>query len=367
MTRIRFIVLPVLLGVGTSLLAQQPVFRAGVPTVSIYATVVDSTGRLVPNLTQDDFEVFDNGRRQTITVFANEVQPITLVMMLDRSQSMEQSFTLVRDAAEHFVTNLLPQDRVRLGSFSDRIQIDPQTFTSDKDELIRILRNNLQEPGGTPLWNATALAVTALAREEGRRVVLVFTDGFDGPDFATRDTNVSLSQVRERAVAEGVMIYAVGLVTPCPSSVRDDARTTPGSVLFQRRPGRGGSRLPGGVGIPIPRIPGRGTPVPRGPSPFPLPPRSSEGEKRSGKSGTCVESKPDPDLRTVASDGGGGYFELRSTDDLTATFARIADELHQQYLIAYTVPESDGRTHTIDVRAKPRNLTVRARKTYLAK
>ncbi|MEO6222357.1 MAG: VWA domain-containing protein [Vicinamibacterales bacterium] len=393
MTRALSVVLPALVVLTAgSLFArteQQPVFRAGVPTVSIYATVVDATGRLIPSLRQDDFEVFDNGKRQDLTVFANDVQPITLVMMLDRSQSMEQNFTLVRDAAEHFVTNLLPQDRVRIGSFSNRIQLDPQSFTSDKDELIRILRNNLQPPGPTPLWNATAVAMTALGREEGRRVVLLFTDGHDGPDFATRNTNVTLDQVRERAVAEAVMVYAIGLANPCESPksalgppTREEpaqGRPTSDSGLRaldsgQRRPGagRGGVRLPGrsggGRGIPqrIPRLPGRGVPIPRGPGRFGLPPRVGDNDRPVERSGRCSESRPDPDLKMLTNEGGGGYFELRGTDDLTRTFARIADELHHQYLLAYTVPAFDGRTHTIEVRAKQKNLTVRARKSYVA-
>ena len=83
-------------------------------------------------------------------------------------------------------------------------------------------------------------------------------------------------------------------------------------------------------------------------------------------SGPCLDSKPDPDLKTLVHDGGGGYFELKGTDNLTATFARIAEELHHQYLLAYTVPEFDGKSHTIDVRAKPKNLTVRSRKSYVA-
>jgi VWFA-related protein len=378
MTRVISFVLPAFVVVAAGpLLAQQPVFRAGIPTVSIYATVVDSSGRLVPNLERNDFEVFDNGKRQDLTVFANDVQPITLVMMLDRSQSMEQNFTLVRDAAEHFVMNLLPADRVRLGSFSDRIQLDPATFTSDKDELIRILRNNLQEAGGTPLWNATAVAMTALGREEGRRVVLLFTDGHDGPDFATRATNVSLSQVRERAAAEGIMVYAIGLANPCESPIfalrasRDGGQALD-SADPQRRPGsgRGGVRLPGRLppgGPRIPGLPGRGSPIPRGPGPWGLPPRVGERERpveRSG--GACIESKPDPDLKTLAADGGGGYFELKGTDNLSATFARVAAELHHQYLLAYTVPAFDGKTHQIDVRVKGRNLSVRARKNYVA-
>lgn len=381
MTRIHSVVLFVVVVLATALLsarsAQQPVFRAGVPTVSLYATVVDSTGRLIPDLGQSDFEVFDNGKRQDITVFANDVQPITLVMMLDRSQSMEQNFTLVRDAAEHFVTNLLPADKVRVGSFSDRIQLDPETFTSDKDELIRILRHNMQDPGATPLWNATAVAMTALRREEGRRVVLIFTDGHDGPDFATRATNVSLAQVRERAAGEGVMVYAIGLANPCESSKKTPDARAPRLLDAgqQRRPGGrgGGIRMPGrgggiGRGGPrIPGLPGRGSPIPRGPGPFGPPPRGGDRDKpveRAG--GACIESKPDPDLKTVTNDGGGGYFELKGTDNLTATFARVADELHHQYLLAYTVPAFDGKTHTIDVRVKGKNLSVRARKSYVA-
>ena len=381
MTRVLSVVLPALIVFAAGPLfartGQQPVFHAGVPTVSIYATVVDPTGRLVPSLGQDDFEVFDNGKRQNLTVFANDVQPITLVMMLDRSQSMEQNFTLVRDAAEHFVMNLLPADKVRLGSFSDRIQLDPATFTSDKDELIRILRNNLQDAGGTPLWNATAVAMTALGRQEGRRVVLLFTDGHDGPDFATRDTNVSLREVRDRAATEGIMVYAVGLANPCESSKRriEDSGLRTLDSGQQRRPGggRGGVRVPGRGGAGrggtprIPGLPGRGSPIPRGPGPFGLPPRGGDRERpveRAG--GSCIESKPDPDLKTLTNDGGGGYFELKGTDNLTATFARVADELHHQYLLAYTVPAFDGKTHQIEVRVKQKNLVVRARKSYVA-
>jgi VWFA-related protein len=386
MNRVLSVVFPALIVVAAGPLfartGQQPVFRAGVPTVSLYATVVDSTGRLIPNLEQGDFEVFDNGKRQALTVFANDVQPITLVMMLDRSQSMEQNFTLVRDAAEQFVMNLLPADKVRLGSFSDRIQLDPEDFTSEKDELIRILRNNLQDAGATPLWNATAVAMTALRREEGRRVVLLFTDGHDGPDFATRDTNVSLGQVRARAEAEGVMVYAIGLANPCEStSGLQDPRTPrllPDAGLWaldsgpQRRPGggRGGVQLPGRGRVPggprIPGLPGRGSPIPRGPGPFGLPPRGGDRERPVERAGGCAESKPDPDLKTLANDGGGGYFELKGTDNLAATFARVADELHHQYLLAYTVPAFDGKIHQVDIRVKGKNLTVRARKTYVA-
>jgi Ca-activated chloride channel family protein len=68
--------------------AQEPVFRTGTRTVPVYVTVTDAEGRLVPDLGRDDFEIHDNGKVQTIGIFANDIQPIMVVMMLDRSGSV---------------------------------------------------------------------------------------------------------------------------------------------------------------------------------------------------------------------------------------------------------------------------------------
>ena len=83
--------------------AQQPAFRSGARTVAIYATVADKDGRLVPDLQRDSFEVRDNGTPQPITVFSNEIQPISVVMMLDRSGSMRGNVGLVSRAAYHLL------------------------------------------------------------------------------------------------------------------------------------------------------------------------------------------------------------------------------------------------------------------------
>jgi len=80
----------------------------------------------------------------------------------------------------------------------------------------------------------------------------------------------------------------------------------------------------------------------------------------------CAEKSPDPGLRVLADAGGGGYFELRPTDDLVATFARVAEELHQQYLLAFTAPVHDGAAHQIEVRVRNPNLKARARQSYVA-
>ncbi|HKW02974.1 MAG TPA: VWA domain-containing protein [Vicinamibacterales bacterium] len=346
---------------------QQPRFRAGTNTVSVFATVQDGTGRLVPDLTRDDFEVLDNGKPQPLTVFANDVQPITIVIMLDRSGSMMWNFGLVRDAAEQFVGDLLPEDRARIGNFSNRVQIDPETFTSDRKELVRILHENLQDAGPTPLWNATSAAMNALESQSGRRVVLVFTDGKDSPPNPTG--NATFWEVRDRSQKDEIMVYAIGLANSCglPSSPAPATSSQSSGALFQRRGGipRGPTiRIPigGRIGFPPMGIPRIEPPPP--PVGMPKTPPSDPASTTSGSG--CTATKPDPNLAELAAVGGGGYFELRGTDNLTTTFKRIAEELHHQYLLAFTAEALDGKTHTLEVRLRQPGLTARSRKSYVA-
>jgi Ca-activated chloride channel homolog len=293
---------------------QETVFRAAARTVAVYATVTDENARLIPDLTRDDFEIYDNGKPQAITLFESGVQPITVVLMLDRSGSMVGNFKLVRSAAEQFVSQLGPGDKARIGSFANRVQVDPREFTSSKRDLIAILRTELQEPGPTPLWNAVNVAITALKHQDGRRVVLVFTDGVDRP---AGGNNISLNEVMKHAEQEDVMVFAVGLES--------------------RYPGGGRGRRAGGFGTGVGIF---------------QPPEMQ---------------KPDPGLRRIAAQTGGSYFELTSANNLFATFTRIADELHRQYALAFTPARWDGKTHRIEVRLRRPDLTVRGRKTYFAK
>lgn len=206
MQRLYLIVIAV--GMSAAVLAQQaPAFRSSVRTVALYATVVDTNGRLVPDLAQEHFDVFDNGKPVPLTVFENAVQPIRVVVMLDTSGSMTLYLDLLKQAAEQFVIRLLPDDRARIGSFSDKIWISP-TFTQNRDDLIRVLHNDIQFGNPTRLWDAVDLSMTALAKEQNRRVVLVFTDGED-----TASRSVDDDSVLQRALRDEFMVYAIGLRT----------------------------------------------------------------------------------------------------------------------------------------------------------
>jgi VWFA-related protein len=301
--------------------AQAP-FKSGALTVAVYTTVTDDSGHIVADLDKDKFEIYDDGKPQTITTFASDIQPITVVMMLDRSGSMVGNFALVQKAAETFVERLLPADKARIGSFSNRVEVDPQTFTSSKQEMLQILQTELQDSGPTPLWNAVGVGMTALLHVEGRRVVLVFTDGMDSPMNGSSN-NLTLKTVTKRADEEDVMVYAIGLAS-------SEGGFHPGGY-------GGGGRGYGGYGG------GRG------------------GGRRAG-----FTDHPDPGLQALAAASGGGYFELTRTADLASTFARVADELHRQYLLGFVPQKNDGKSHKLEVRVKGEGLTARARKSYVA-
>jgi Ca-activated chloride channel family protein len=270
---------------------QQPTFRSGTRTVPLYTTVVDSTGRLVPDLQKDEFEILDNGVVTPISLFVNDTQKISVVVMLDTSGSMTMNLEFLKQGAEQFVLRLLPGDKARIGSFSDKIIITPPMFTGDRDELIRTLRNDIQFGNPTALWDAVDRSMDVMEGLDGRRVVLAFTDGDD--NYSRK----SLKDVQTRALAGEFIVYGIGL----------------------------------------------------------------RGQIRPGET-----TRPDPGLRKIAEETGGGYFELKATLDLGATFTRVANELHSQYVLGFSPEKLDGKLHKIEVRVKQPGMNARTRKSYLA-
>ena len=207
--------LAALLG-AAAVAAQQgdvPVFRAGTELVDLYVTATDRNGRLVPDLLQEDFVILDEGQVQEVVLFENEVQPITVVVMLDTSASMTPSLDLLMAGAEQFIIRMLPDDRAKVGAFNDKIQILPEDFIGDRDALIRNL-DRLQFGNPTRLYDAIGASIEALSGLAGRKVVLVFTDGEDTQnDIGWRD-------VLEMAQVEEVMIYTIGLESDYFNGVR---------------------------------------------------------------------------------------------------------------------------------------------------
>ena len=291
---------------------QQPTFRGGADTVRVFVTVTDGQGRLITDLTQDKFEVRDEGKPQPIAIFDNSPKPIQLVVMLDVSGSMEGNLGLLRAASRQLFARLRDEDVARLGTFGKDIVISPD-WTRDARALEASLPAEIDGDAPTPLWRALDDAMKAFdASSDRRKVVLVLSDGIDsGPQLGKRF--ISQGEVIQRAILEDVMVYGIGLQSRGPARYR----------------------APVGIG-------------------------------RGGLSAALMEDEPDPKLARTAIDTGGGYLDVRAADDLAAAFARVADELHSQYLLGFAPPKRDGKKHDIEVRIADRGLEARARKSYIA-
>jgi VWFA-related protein len=289
---------------------QQPVIRSGTDTVRVFVTVTDRDGRLVTNLTEDKFAVRDEGKPQPITIFDNSPKPIELIVMLDVSGSMDGNMPLLRAGARPLFARMGPEDVAKIGTFGREVIISP-AFTRDANELDKALPAGIEDDAPTPLWRAMSEAVAAFdPPSDRRRVVVVLSDGGDSGPAMTR-RYVSQGEAIDRARAADVMVYGIGL--------------------------RGGAGRRGPIGM------GRG-----------------------GLAAAMQANEPDPGLARTALETGGGYTDVRPSQDLGAVFAAIVDELHSQYLLGFAPPKRDGKKHDLDVRVSEGGLEPRARKSYVA-
>lgn len=299
---------------GAAIAARQqtPIFRAAGDAVRVFVTVTDRDGRMVTTLTRDDFQLRDEGKPQPITLFDNSPQPIRLIVMLDVSGSMEGNLPLLRAATAQLLTRLGPEDEVRLGTFGDRVTLGPE-FTRDRNAVLRMLPTSIAFDALTPLWRAIDESIEAFAEDDGdeRRVILVLSDGKDSGPINFGEPTYSQGEVIDRARLEDVMVYGVGM--------RSRSRPRPPGLV-----------VPGSMQAAL------------------------------------MADLPDPGLAMVAEQTGGGYIELRPTEDLGEAFARVADELHAQYLLGFEPPKRDGKVHKVDVRVAQKGMKVRARKSYVA-
>lgn len=303
---------------------QQSVFRASRTTVAVPVSVFDQGGNVVRDLTRDDFTILDNGQQQDIVNFASGLEPFTAVVLVDTSASMILNLDAARAAAEQFVIRMRPDDLAMVGSFSDRIAIGGR-FTSDRDELLRALREDLHIGNPTRLFDAIHEGFGQLARAAGRRVVMLFTDGCDTTSQQHLDT------LLHRIRAEEFMVYSVQL------------------PFRPARPTAGMRRRCQGCGCDL-EFDLTNTSAFR---------YSSFNDPRRQLSGGYI-------LQRLAVETGGGVVYLAPNADINSTATWIASELHHQYLLGFVPPRLDGKPHELDVRVRRPDLTLRARRSYVA-
>jgi VWFA-related protein len=339
-----------LIGSGPALNGQEGFkFKSGVELVNVNVTVTDRTGRFVPDLTQDDFVVYDDSKPQEVTHFSAERVPVSLGIVLDTSGSMAgEKMESAKQALDRFLLDLLsPDDDVFLMRFGANAEL-VHDWTVEKQLVSRRL-NRISPAGGTAMYDAVAEAMPMSQNGEHRKkAILIVSDGND------TNSRTGVRELKQMIRDTEVLVYAVG--------IDGRADTTFGGPRSTPPVARPPARLP----FPFPGGGGRGNPWPQGGGSFP------GGSGRGGGGGPWGGAGADERvnvsaLRELTDDSGGRTEIVRSARDLDPATANIADELSKQYYIGYPAPgHRDGRWHTIRVEVAKPGYTVRSRRGYMA-
>jgi VWFA-related protein len=282
--------------------------------VTIPISVFDRNGLYIPNLTKENFKVFDNGVEQQIEYFGTSEKPFTVVLLIDTSPSTEYKIDEIRLAARAFVDQLKPQDKVAVIEFDGNPQVLTKA-TGNREQIYKAI-SKADFGGGTALYDAVDLALKEhLSKVEGRKAVVLFTDGVD-----TVSSKASYDSTLDLAEEFDAPIFPIYYNTFMDNS-RRNRQTFPGT-----RP-----------------VFGSGT---------------TAAEYAVGKKY----------LEELSAYTGGRIFRPESTPGgLTAAFEGIAEELRRQYNIGYIPTESGtaGQRRSIRVRVDRKNLVVRSRDSYI--
>ena len=220
----------------SSLFAQaQQVFRAGVELTTFSVTAVDKKGNIVGELTKDDFDVFEDGARQSVEFFAAgegaAAPPMHLGVMVDASGSMDRDIKLAQGAAIKFLNMLPSAEDITLVDFDTEVRITryPQRDFARLVERIRLRKAD----GMTALYDALGTFLDGADPLKGRKVMVMYTDGGD-----TRSA-LSFSETMDLLKASHVTVYAIGLVENTGSAraqmqmtLRQLAESTGGQAFF---------------------------------------------------------------------------------------------------------------------------------------
>ncbi len=288
----------------------EDVVKVETNLVTIPVSVFDRNGLYIPNLRQNDFKIFEDGKQQEISYFGASDKPFTVILLIDVSPSTAYQIDEIRTAATAFVNQLNPQDQVMVIEFDSRVNVLTEA-TGDRQRIYKAI-NKADFGNGTSIYDAVEASLSKhLNKITGRKAIVLFTDGVDTASRkSTYDTSLNLAEESDSLIFP---IYY--------NTFRDTGPQ---------------------IGFP-PSTSGSG---------------DSAAEYAVGKKY----------LDELASYTGGRVFRPEATPGgLTAAFEGIAEELRRQYSIGY-VPNEDGvqgQRKQIKVRVNRPNLVLRARDSYI--
>jgi VWFA-related protein len=360
-------------GLGPSMQAQDSAatIAVDVKVVTLPVTVRDKHGKIVRDLTSDDFTLQEDGRPQTIRYFSQEANlPLTLGLLVDTSRSQTNVLDAERNASRGFLDQMLVQekDKAFLIHFDREVEL-LQDLTSSREKLQAALellktpsdRDRSNDPndsgdsrsgsgshhgGGTQLYDAVFLASNELMKKhQGRKALVILSDGVD------RGSKTSLESTIESAQRADTVVYSIYFA----DSHREDRNEG------QRRGGgmgRGGGGWPGGGG----GWPGGGGGWPGG----------GGGGRGGPGGGQRHPEQPRTDgkkiLERISRETGGRFFEVSKKESVGEIYTSIVEELRTQYSMGYT-PDKDSAAsgyHHVTLAVKRKDLTVQTREGYYA-
>jgi Ca-activated chloride channel family protein len=302
--------------------AQEDVLRIRTEEVLLPVSVRDEAGAPVDNLNQEKFVVFDNGVRQQITSFNQRRVPANIVLLLDASSSVFSQMRFIREAAKHFIQGLLKEDKVCVVQFSDRVELlqdwTPATELSQLEKSI----DWRYHPGlRTTFYDGLYLAAREqLSKVEGRRIVILLTDGLDTAEKQKASFAEALSAVRQADVS----VYVVSLTAYLRAQLEEKVGTKKLSRMF------------------------------------------SGYDPREIAYYLGLIDRSEKMLEGLATQTGGRIFLPIKDEDLVPAYSAIAEELRTQYIITYQPKPraSVGEYRRIRVLVLPGDYEVSARAGY---
>ncbi len=311
------------------LFSLQSTFSTDVKVVTLYASVRDRDGKIIKNLAKDDFTLEEDARPQIIKYFSQESNlPLTLGLVVDTSGSQRRVLGEERTASYRFLSQVLREDKdlAFVIRFDREVEL-LQDLTSSRKKLEEALglltvdqpqrrppfRRNQFPPrgrrgGGTSLYDAVLLASDELMRKQaGRKALILLTDGVD------TGSKVSLNDAIESAQRADTLVYSILFADS----------SAYGPVYARRRKG--------GKAVPV----------------------QTNGKKI---------------LQKLATETGGGFFEISLRHPLPKTYEQIEEELRNQYSLGYTSdnPNPTPTYRKLHLAAKQKALKVQSRGGYYA-
>lgn len=296
--------------------AQDDTLRVETNLITVPVSVMDRDGRYITNLRKEDFQVFEDGVEQEIAYFEPTEQPFTALLLLDSSGSMKNYMTDLAHAANAFVEQMRPDDQLIIAVFSGDAQIKVVLEATHKRNFKKNIALRTLTGHPTTTFNAVELGIKYMEKFQGRRAIMLFSDGELYGKKASAKSNLRDAEEQEALIY--TVLFGPGVGRPRTIFIGPEVRPDSVWKVFDK-------------------------------------------DIRKGR----IEANNY--MQGLAQKSGGRSYQINDIANLEKTFRLIADELGQQYSLGYS-PKSQpetGQRRQIKVKIRQPNVVVRARDSYL--